>query len=106
MGSRLSGWKCKAKWVFLACLVVGCSKSPLPPPPQGPPQSPPQPNQVTGSVLFEDTPVEIGFVHLFSDEKQLVRSTPILPDGTFQITGVAEGDYRVGLDSPSTPRTV
>jgi hypothetical protein len=84
----------------LAFLGSGCSK---PPPPPRPPAHGPQPKMVRGSVQFEGEPVTFGLVQLFGENQDPVAVAPLLPDGTFQLMDVPEGDYRVALRVHNAP---
>jgi hypothetical protein len=55
------------------------------------------PNSVDGTVTFEDAPVAVGDVELFDADNKSVQKVAIFPDGTFKVTGLAEGVYHASV---------
>jgi len=102
---QLSSWR--AGVVLCALLIVqvsGCTKPPAAPPPHPQPQLPgPPAPQVAGSVEFEGAPVVAGRVELYKEKEEPVFASPIFSDGTFEIRGLEEGDYRAALKLGGIP---
>ena len=59
---------------------------------------------VSGTVTWQDKPVNVGYIIFMSPDKQFIASSDLDAEGQFQLsTSLPQGEYDVGIAPPSSP---